>query len=119
MTSAGQSTYTPPATIRMNLWQLGHSKKKSGYGRFGIVAQFYTRPAARSAAAARWARGALYGFLFIGLPGPGGLVHWFFVFTLRPDPPAQQVSPCEERAGRTAAQARKGRGSRASWARPN
>jgi hypothetical protein len=27
--------------------------------------------------------------------------------------------PCEERAGRTAAQARKGRGSRAFWARPN
>ncbi|HEV2487562.1 MAG TPA: hypothetical protein VGT08_18715 [Terracidiphilus sp.] len=73
----------------------------------------------RSAAAARGARRALYSFLFIGLPGPGGLGFWFFVLSLRPDPPAQQVSPCEERAGRTAAQARKGRGSRAPLARPH
>ena len=42
---------------------------------------------------ARGARGALYSFLFIGLPGPGGFVFWFFVVTLRPDPPAQQVRP--------------------------
>ena len=49
--------------------------------------------AVRSAAAARGARRALYSLLFIGLPGPGGLVFWFFVFTLRPDPPAQQVRP--------------------------
>jgi len=79
----------------------GHDRKAHLSPRFSGVGSYRLRVewarvqscGPRSGPAARWARGALYGFLFIGLPGPGGVVFWFFVLTLRPDPPVQRCVP--------------------------